>query len=387
MYLRCCYLIAWTSLLGLFAAVGSARATTTDSTILELIRELESPSFAVRQNAQNVLIATGEQAIVPVRKASSHQDREVRERCALILQQLEVGRRDRRLAQFLSGATSDSAEAVPGWVRLASICGDCPATRRLLVAMLRADWRLVQAAQDPNRIEVFESLFVRRCDDLSALRRKTRANLPRGRVAALLFVGAQHGRVMTDRSKHHVYGFCYQLGNLSRLSNDDLTLGPLRALMGDWILQSNDPNHAYLGITLALRFSLAEGLTAAERLLSNEELQPHILQTAILAIAKFGSEGHCEPLLPLLDHKGVCARQVDASTRITYVTQIRDVALATLLHLSGEAPNEYGFSRVKTNPIYPFLPNSLGFADDESRSMAQARWRAYRAERDKLASN
>jgi hypothetical protein len=53
--------------------------------------------------------------------------------------------------------------------------------------------------------------------------------------------------------------------------------------------------------------------------------------------------------------------------------------LAAILHLTGQEPREYGFTRIRANPQFVFEPGSLALDNDEQRATAIAKWRAWKA--------
>ena len=60
--------------------------------------------------------------------------------------------------------------------------------------------------------------------------------------------------------------------------------------------------------------------------------------------------------------------------------QVRDVALANLLHLTGQEPLTYGFLHARSHPQWVFDATSLGMENDEQRDAAAEQWRAWRAQ-------
>ena len=69
----------------------------------------------------------------------------------------------------------------------------------------------------------------------------------------------------------------------------------------------------------------------------------------------------------------------DASRTPYGKVEIRDLALAALLHLSGQNLVEFGFLRHRPNPTFVFEPNRLLFESPEARAKAIQRWRDQRS--------
>jgi hypothetical protein len=56
------------------------------------------------------------------------------------------------------------------------------------------------------------------------------------------------------------------------------------------------------------------------------------------------------------------------------------VALAVLVHLTGQDLKEYGYERAAEHPQYGYNLATLTFPDDAARQKALAKWKAWRAE-------
>ncbi|MFW6172026.1 MAG: hypothetical protein ACODAD_16180, partial [Planctomycetota bacterium] len=59
-------------------------------------------------------------------------------------------------------------------------------------------------------------------------------------------------------------------------------------------------------------------------------------------------------------------------------TQMRDIALATLVELAKLDHKAFGFSRYRIHPHYVFNTSSLAFESPEKREAAIEKWYAFR---------
>ena len=99
-------------------------------------------------------------------------------------------------------------------------------------------------------------------------------------------------------------------------------------------------------------------------------------QFAVLTVAKLGDASHFPLLESLLNDHAVCAQQrID---QISYQTQVRDVALAAMVHIAGQDPRRFGFPRIMPHKDYLITTDSLGFANDKERQAALDKWTKYR---------
>jgi hypothetical protein len=105
---------------------------------------------------------------------------------------------------------------------------------------------------------------------------------------------------------------------------------------------------------------------------------------SILILAKSGNADYMPRIEKLLDDKSICSQT--NINKVMYKTEIRDVALFALLHLSKKEPKEFGFDRVAPNPQLLVNVHTLGFKGDEDRNAAFAKWKAFQEEQAKKAS-
>ena len=98
---------------------------------------------------------------------------------------------------------------------------------------------------------------------------------------------------------------------------------------------------------------------------------------AVAALGRFGSKEDVAMLEPLLKDESVCCTVSDARRQNAPIkTQVRDIALAVAIRLSGEDPRDYGFEnpRESAETLYSF--SSLGFREDAKREAVHAKWAA-----------
>ena len=92
-------------------------------------------------------------------------------------------------------------------------------------------------------------------------------------------------------------------------------------------------------------------------------------------MAKLGGAAYIDRLEPLLEDDTPCASFKLNDQEIQ--TQVRDVALAVLVKLTGQDLRAYGFDRVQENALTDFNTATLGFVDDKARQAALEKYREY----------
>jgi hypothetical protein len=154
----------------------------------------------------------------------------------------------------------------------------------------------------------------------------------------------------------------------------------LRKMLSTWI-ESAQGWDAYHGMFLSMQYNLPVGLVPAKRILQGElehQNETHFLCYALLTCARFGDESLYTIVEPLLDNKSPYGGTIAVAGNAKYRTQIRDIALATLVQMAKLNHRDFGFNRYRTNGSLVFNTTSLAFENDELRDEAIAKWMAYR---------
>jgi hypothetical protein len=352
----------------------SQRQADQQADIARLIAQLGDERFSLREAATEKLIEIGLPVLKAVERATESPDREIRyrsERILAIVRQLDF---QRRLEAFAANRDSGEDYDLPAWPRYRERMGDSAGARSLFVEMQRSEPGVLRILEE-SPMEASQAIDDR-CQQLQQAMQLFRQQLSVGNVAALLFVASEAEGQLPQQPAQVLYGFCHQQSFRTELSEGSRR-DEVRKLLGSYILRGEDWT-AYQGIMLAMQYELKEGLVPAEKMLKVGGNPPHLQQYAILAVAKLGDKSHM-PLLEgqLEDNTRLSARRVNDQT---FETQVRDVALAALLHVTGQDPGEYGLDQLQPNEQLLYNPSTAGFETEEQRAAALAKWKAYRAE-------
>jgi hypothetical protein len=342
-----------------------------------LVAKLGDERFATRESATEQLMKIGILATQALEEGMQNPDREIRYRSARILETIRKVDFESRLAAFAEDVRGTKSYDLPGWERFHSLVGGDANARAVFVEMQRDEWALLHAA-DKGAKEGSDALAAR-CEQIQVGTQFFRQQVTLGNVAALLFVASDENITIPDQVGGQLYNFCYQTA-FGKAIVAGATKDPLRRLLGAWVARGGGPWTAYQSLMLALRHDLKEGLVPAEKVLRDNAQPVHVRQYAILAIAKLGNESHLEVLeIPLKDTT-ICLNT--RTNNMNKQTQIRDVALAACVSVTGQDPKSYN-SEWETNPQLAFNPGKLGFEDDASRQKAFDKWEAYKSGRKK----
>lgn len=341
----------------------------------KLIEQLGHPKFAEREAAARALLGIGLPAFGPLKAAAESPDAEVRFRAEKIL--TEVRQRDfqRRLQAFAANLETSDDYELPGWSEFRQLVGDTQAHRDLFVRMQTDEPRLMQALEDGPRA-AGEMLNLRALQLLQPTPGGAAQSITLGTAAALLFVAGQDQAPVSDFGASGVYRIC-----MDAVVRAELSGGPhqqaLREMLSQWIGREGDSNSDYQKLTLAMQYDLKAGLAPAIQVLDQGAHPPHLRQQAMVTVAKFGDASHI-PLLErfLSDETQYGTRRLDNQKVVQ--TEMRDVALASLVALTKQDFGDYGLGHVTAAPAFVFIPYSCGFETPEARKKALDLWQAYR---------
>jgi hypothetical protein len=301
-----------------------------------------------------------------------HADREIRYRCERILSIVQELDFQRRLAGFAAGRDGGEYD-LPGWTRYRRLFGDDGDARRLFVEMQKAEPALLEAVESGP--EGMGRLIDTRCLELQQSQRVSRQTIALGSIATLLFAAGDENVQLNFQSESILCSLCYQ-SELRNAMFDTSKKKFVEKMLGIWI-KRGDGWTAYQSLSLAMQYDLKEGLVPAVKALQNPGSQPYVRQNAILAIAKLGDGSHIHLLEALLDDESRCATQ--RVKDVTYQTQIRDVALAAILIMKKQDPEEFGFDRFRQHATNVLVTSTVGFEDDEKRNKTMAKWKEFKA--------
>ena len=136
-------------------------------------------------------------------------------------------------------------------------------------------------------------------------------------------------------------------------------------------------NFAFQNLWLAFNFDLREGLDLAQRVLHNEPVPAEVAPFAMLVVARFGTRDQMPLIEPLLKDSTPIVSEENEGERMS--TQLRDVALAALIHLSGQDTKVYGFDESLPSQQIVFQPGKYGFANSAKRNLAHKKWSDWTA--------
>ena len=339
----------------------------------ELVQQLGSATLRERDLAARRLVESGEAAMPALEAGLKHSDAEVRARCRQILSAVRSEAHQRQLALFIADA--EQKVTLPGWSQFRQMVGDDTAARGLFVDIQRAEPELVREAE--SQPKAASQQLDRRCRELYQEQYRAsfgvRSQVSADSVAALMFVSASDQVEPNETSLSALQSFAFQ-----QVFRHAVLSGPrkdaLKELLGQWLERTAERADGGMHMRLALSYGVPQGLSIAKRLLKAKDVPADQLPYALLAVGRLGTAEDAAVVEARLDD----ARpfQAVAVRGKAVATQVRDVALAVLIHLNGENLADYGLETVLKNSESLFTLSTIGFASDQSREQAFERWKA-----------
>lgn len=349
-----------------------------------LVQKLHSPSYRIREHATSELKKLGLPAKESLLAGLKDPDAEVRIRCQRVLAIVMEQDFQNRLQAFAADREGTGDHQLPGWERFRKQVGTDVNARSLFVEMQRAESAVMEATE--SSAERAGEVLAARCQQIQEMLYGAnfgeRKQPGLGTLTAMYFLSADPQVPITDQTVNNLGNFTYQQSFQTAING-----GPraelLRKLLGAWVGRTVNSAGQFHGLMLSLRYDLREGLEPAVTVCKQAGAQPAVMQHAILVVGKFGGKEHLPVLESLLDEHGECMTfQINNQQ---YKLEVRDLALAALLHMTGQELKEYGFQRAEKNPMFLYNPASLGFRDSDNRQAGVDKWKAWAAEQKKAA--
>jgi hypothetical protein len=362
-------------------ALGSTGPLTPEqqSRAIQLLQKLGHPSFKVREAASAELVQFG-RAVEPVlRQGLASADPETRSRCKRLLPMALHYDLEKQIVAFLDAGNE---QALPGWDRFKQAAGADDTAKALFVDLHRIDPEFMEAlAKEPAGLK---EKFQGRCLEFMNMRNfALNAAASVEQIAFLLFAALEPQVTKGTPSLSYLSG---GLNSMSYQPHGKQVLvgNPAVRRMLIQYLRQSDGSASYNNLYLVSNLELREGVDIARDIIRLPNRDIHAKTMAIALLGKLGTKEHIGDIEPFLtDKTGIGSVRFGNGPMIN--TQARDVALAALVQLSGQAMSDYNFPYLKMFPVganfqLHLSPGMLGFSDDASRDAAIKKWTDWRVE-------
>ncbi|MEW4487432.1 hypothetical protein AB1L42_05090 [Thalassoglobus sp. JC818] len=355
-----------------FCAQQPVKESASESTA-SLVRQLGSRSFQVRSDAERKLLESGFDSLGAINQGINSDDPEVRTRSLRVMQLLERSIFVRYRDKIRDNPWLFPQQLTPGWETFFELVGESPEARALYVQLLQSETAIMLSLNRPG----WQSRFEQRCGEiLSFPQGPFQAKTSLATMTALLFLACHPENTPSGPATTVINSFLND-SQFRRATRDQKTGTVLRSLVGQWILCSVSSSSSQR-LSLAASFEMAEGLDAARELISQRHkvsFSPTHLEDAISYLGRYGGPVVIEELEQLLDDEMKLRGRYRGGPEV----QVRDIALAALLHLTNQNPESYGLHDLRPRTGFLYIGSSVRFGSTEDRLSAIEQWRTWRA--------
>ena len=345
----------------------------------QLIEQLGHTSFTVRENAAHTLTARGIQAQKELKQALLNPDLEIRMRAHRILLKSLQSEFAARIAAFISDVDGKQEHDLPGWKQFLESMGNGRNTRKLFADMVRRESELLESFDKAINLQ---ATFMKRLTELrpgSTTFQSTGSRQAHPATLAVILLVVTESNIASNASL-----FSQVFNLLSSSSTQQVVQGSrhndiIMKMISRLVLKKNITTNNYYPVMLTLNYNMKEtGLTLGRRMLQTPTRSYSTTQYAAIAVARFGSAADIPLLAPHLKNVSVCHTWSNPQVQPGVIkTQVRDVVLALLIHLTKQDHKEYGFELLRTSPTTLFHTYTCGFTEEEKREAAQAKWNTW----------
>ena len=181
---------------------------------------------------------------------------------------------------------------------------------------------------------------------------------------------AEYGEMAEEGDREWMFGL-WEVSAVVDVARSDTAWASLKS---DWVRVAGDQRPPFERLMGNLREGRESAVPVARELLRDIDTPPGQKQFALLALAESKD---------LEDEVLIKSFLEDASPIDTYFSggvvlksEVRDVALAALVHRSGGDPKDIGFASLRADKSTLYSPSTLGFRDDAAREAAFEKWAA-----------
>lgn len=337
----------------------------------QLVELLGAPRFRQREHATKALAALGLTAQAELTAGLDSGDAEIRSRCQILLNHAQAQDRAARLSQFLADLDGTKGYGLPGYERYAETIGSTREARQLYAMMLENSPELMSSLNRPANETT--QLLAAQVDAVFSSVYGSQILESSGAAAALYYASSIDGVKCGDETLE-MLGFLAGTGTFGSLAETGELSEPSRKVLDGWIRHNGEQAASADMVVLALRLRLPSGLNVALKKLNDENSQPRERMYCILAVAQLGDVSHRKDLVKFFTDQAICQEYVVPGNH--WQAQVRDIALAGAIHLSGENPREFGFVNCERSETQLFNPSTLAFSSDTDRQKAFAMYLA-----------
>lgn len=382
----------------------------------DLVRQLGSEQFEEREEAEKTLEKMGRVARAALLEgANTDPSPEVRTRCQTLLPRATALEMKARIEVFLADSEGKYEHDLPGWNEFRAAARNewtvlghhvwsdrslDKAARAVFAELIstQANRHLMLAAggqgdiatlASARRQELYSQKFPRAVVVNNMVTYPGRKEPTLADIATLLFAEAQAGGKTGGGRATSITSLVSSSGFSAAVQHADDAGKVYRAIATAWLDTRQDAMDMYYASTLASSLGMNDhACRLAVRLLENKGAVATYRGLAAANLARLGTKAHVPLLEKLMADNTVLTtirRSVVKDGKaevVAFEIQLRDVALAVSVLLSGQSPEDYGFvdqfraSGINAGASYSYTRMYL---PEDDRKASFEKWKQWRA--------
>ena len=350
---------------------------------LSLIAQLNHDSFATRQSAARTLCKAGlaewqndvgqndvgqndgktadGQIVSALQGASGHASLEVRLAASRILHEISVAAQDVELERLLNPHCEASTIRLDHWLSFSTWVGDDMPARNAFANISRR----LDRSHDLRRPTLEGTNSLRHWSDRLDPYRLD----PEDTTAWMLLLTLDLEQVESLAHMTPRIAVALSHGPMGPALSDSVEGVVLGRLIDCWVRRAGPLCANRERLLIAMRYDRRQ--TARElcqSILLDDTVPPATAVTGLLVASLLDCEDwQTQATRRLEDNRVAHVWQMIPARNTKIRTEVRDVALALLLHQNGIDPRLAGFEELQADPLLRFCDHSLGFPDEASR--------------------
>lgn len=349
----------------------------------DLTAQLASPKYREREKAAAELIKMGRAAKPALQEGAKSPDPEVQTRCQQLLPQALALDLNFRIDRFLKDTDGKLTHDLPLWKAYREKVGSDENARKLFADMLRANGALLEAVEEePGKAtdlvtrrsqEMYQEMFV---NPFGGLRgggyRPNAVNV--AELCCLMFAASTPA--YKPAQPDYMMASLYTQGPFTNQLRDDKGGSAYRKVFFNFLDARMDENTLNQAGWILCQYRIKEGADViAKALTGGKATQVYSKANALGCLGALGGKEHLKAVEPFLKDTAEMQQFIGRGGQRTTI-QVKDVALAIIIHLNGKNPKDYGYAQWQVFPNQPIQYHQLGFASDDDRTKAFQKWEA-----------
>ncbi len=348
----------------------------------ELVKQLGDVKFRIRDAAEKELIQLGMASLNALKDGEKSPDLHVQDRCRALQPTIRALTLKNRIDAFLAKMDGPLPGDLPFVTNFIKLTGDSKVSRQLYADVLQLNSALLDAAErdkakGTDQFAAFCQEIATRMQYVPGIDYQARQKsilLPDVAIYLLL------SRELPDRNNRIVnYGYTFLNAPIltETLAKETGTAPAFKKLFLAWLEKEPQSHMVHRGLQVAVEAKMKEALPLVLKHVREKSIPIYTRAQTALLLARIGTKEHLPDIEPLLADKTVVGSF--GINNVQGQVQLRDIALAVSIKLTGQKMSEYDFDVMKGNEELIHMSYIYcAFSSDAKRDAAHKKYKDFR---------